>query len=137
MGQLVTINGRDGQADFTISGISLKALLNELECESNVELLDSSVFSIEGVPTQDPGMERIFFRLSGLMKKGDSTTDQLFVPAPQNVPLVFTFSTGCYISFTANFSRVLLRRTVNRNGIVQAEGTSNGFFLQMWNTTGT
>lgn len=132
---LTTINGRDGTADLTVNGVSMRAILNEFECESNVELLDSSVFSIEGVPTQEPGMERIFFRMVGLLKKGAVAAATVFVPAPQSVPLVFTFSTGCYISFVANFSRVLLRRTVNRNGLLQAEGTSNGAFMQMWQTS--
>jgi hypothetical protein len=128
---LTTINGRDGTADMNVNGVSYATQLNEFECESNTELLDSSVFSIEGVATQDPGMERIFFRLNGLLKKGDPATGHL-IPAPQNVPVFFQFSTGCTLSFNANFSRCLLRRTVNRNGIIQAEGVSNGAFMLTW-----
>jgi|ERR1700734_625335 len=139
MGQRV-IGGRDQTADMTIGGVSMRSVLNEFECESNVELIDSSVFSIEGVPTQEPGMERIFFRMSGLLKKGgNSSSDTLFVPAPQSVATDFVFSgypsPTCWISFLANFSRILLRRTVNRNGIIQGEGTSNGAFMQAWDAT--
>jgi|SRR6185437_7156071 len=128
---LATINGRDGTGDFTINGSSYAAILNEFECESNVELIDSSVFSIEGVATQDPGMERIFFRLNGLLKKGSAVAGPL-IPAPQNVPLVFIYSTNCTISFNANFSRALARRTVNRNGVIAGEGVSNGAFSVLW-----
>jgi hypothetical protein len=128
---LATINGRDGTADFTIAGASYAAILNEFECESNVELIDSSVFSIEGVATQDPGMERIFFRLNGLLKKGSAVAGPL-IPAPQNVQLVFTYSALCTISFVANFSRALARRTVNRNAVMAGEGVSNGAFAVIW-----
>lgn len=128
---LTTINGRDGTADFTINGNSYATVLNEFEAESNVELIDSSVFSIEGVATQDPGMERIFFRLNGLLKKGSSIAGPI-IPAPQNVPVVATYSTGCYISCNVNFSRAMARRTVNRNGVIAGEGVSNGAFVVTW-----
>lgn len=128
---LQTINGRDGTADWTVGGVSYAAILNEFECESNVELIDSSVFSIEGVATQDPGMERIFFRVNGLLKKGTAASGPL-IPAPQNVALVFIYSTGCTIGFTSNFSRSMARRTVNRNSVMAAEGVSNGAFVVTW-----
>ena len=133
---LSTINGRDGTADFTIGAQSYKTVLNEFEVESNVEMIDSSVFSIEGVPTQDPGMERLFFRLSGIGKQGAPESGP-WIPAPQGVAVVFTFSSAksptCTISFTANFTRALVRRTVNRNAIIAGEGTSNGAFTVAWN----
>lgn len=130
---LTTINGRDGTAEFSINGVLYSSILNEFEAESNTELIDSSVFSIEGVATQDPGMERIFFRFSGLLKKGATSASGPMIPAPQGVPVTITFSSSCTIVMpSTNFSRVSARRTVNRNGAVSGEGVSNGMFSCNW-----
>lgn len=128
---LTTINGRDGTGDLTITGQSYKTILREFENESNVRMIDTSVFANEGVATQDPGMEQLRFRLSGLGKKGAVQAGP-FIPAPQNVTLVFQYSTGCTISYLANFDRALARRTVNENMIITGEGISNGAFVIAW-----
>jgi hypothetical protein len=129
---LTTINAKAGHADVTINGVSYNTILREFEVESITNMIDSSVFSIEGVPTQDPGMEQLHFRLTGIGKFGSAESGPL-IPAPQYVPLVFTYTTGCFITIpSSNFERSLLRRTVNANAVLTAEGLSNGAFTVTW-----
>lgn len=128
---LTTIGARTGNADMTINGVSYKTILKEFENESFVQMIDSSVFSIEGVPTQDPGMEQLRFRLLGIGKFGAAESGPL-IPAPQYVPLLFQYYTGCTITYTANFDRALARRTVNQNMVISGEGISNGAFVVTW-----
>ncbi len=126
-----TINGRDGTADFSIAAASYRTKLREFSVESNVAMLRSDVFSIEGVSTQDPGMEQLTFRIVGLGKKG-VVNDGPLIPCPQGVAVVATFSTGCTISCNVNFTRATATRTVNENTIITGEAISNGAFTVAW-----
>jgi len=129
---LTTIGAKTGTGDMTIAGVSYSAILREFEVESFVQMIDSSVFSIEGVATQDPGMEQLRFRLMGIGKFGAPASGPL-IPAPQGAALMFQFSTGNTISMPiSNFERALARRTVNQNMIITGEGLSNGAFAVTW-----
>jgi hypothetical protein len=129
---LTTINAKSGNADVTVNGVSYKTVLREFEVESVTNMIDSSVFSIEGVPSQDPGMEQLHFRLTGIGKLGSVEAGPL-IPAPQYVDILFTFAIGCTIHIpSTNFERCVARRTVNQNMIITAEGLSNGAFVVVW-----
>ena len=128
---LTTINGRDGTADFTIATVSYECILNDFEVTSNVEMTNADTFCIEGTADQEPGREQLRFRIAGLLKKGAAASGPL-IPAPQNVALVFTFSTGCTIGFNANFDTASARRIVNQNALLTATGLSKGTFAVAW-----
>ena len=133
--QGTVINGRDGTADIMINSVSYKCMLNMFEVESNVEMSNADVFCIEGTVDQEAGREQLRFRVMGVMKKGVSAAGPM-IPAPQNVPVTFTFSTGCTISIPlTNWFRARAVRVVNQNGIIEGEGLSKGAFTVTWNTT--
>lgn len=136
------IGGRDGTADVSIAGVSYKCVLNMFEVESNTELINSDVFCVEGTVDQEPGREQLRFRLMGLLKRVGTVLVPAgpafpaagpLIPTPQNVAVVFTYSTGCTISLTSsNFFRARAVRVVNQNSIVEAEGVSKGAFTVAW-----
>lgn len=128
---LTTIGAKTGTADVSINGISYAAILREFENESFVQMIDSSVFSIEGVATQDPGVEQLRFRMMGIGKFGSAAAGPL-IPAPQSVPLLFQYTTANTIGYTGNFERALARRTVNQNMVITGEGLSNGAIIVTW-----
>lgn len=129
---LTSINGRDGTGDFTITGQSYATILREFDIESNVRMIDTATFSIEGVSTQDPGLEQLQLRMIGWLKKGGGPQAGPIIPAPQNVAVSAIYSTGCTIASNFNFTRAAARRIVNENGIITGEGVSNGAFVVTW-----
>lgn len=128
---LSKINGRDGTADFTIATVSYECILSDFEVEAVAEMITADTFCIEGTADQEPGREQLRFRIGGFLTKGAAASGPL-IPLPQNVALVFTYSTGCTIGFNANFTRAIARRVVNQNAILAAEGLSKGSFTVAW-----
>lgn len=131
------INGRDGTADWTIEAVSWRCILNEFEIESIAEMLLADVFCNEGTADQEPGREQLRFRISGILGKDHTVyADGPLIPLPQDVAIVATYSTGCTITFDANFTRAVARRTVNANAALIAEGLSKKTFAVVWDDGG-
>lgn len=130
-----TINGKDGTGDFTIAGASYRTILDAFETEEVIEMTNSDVFSIEGVADQDPGRSQIGFTIGGLLRKGSAVSGPLWGAVLQNVALVLTFSTGCTMSFLANFTRLTTTRVVNTNGRISGRGLSKGVYSFSWVNT--
>lgn len=131
---MTKINGRDGTADFTLAGVSYRCILSDFEVEAVAEMIVADTFCIEGTADQEPGREQLRFRLGGFLTKGDPASGPL-IPLPQNVALVFKYSTSCTIGFNANFTRAIARRVVNQNAILAAEGLSKATFTVAWVNT--
>ena len=102
-----TITGKDGTADFTMDDgtnlTSYKCILDMFRVREVIEMTNADTFCIEGSTDQEPGRSQLQFEISGVGKKGGPASGP-WIPAPQNVALKFTFSTGCFI--TCNASRI-------------------------------
>lgn len=139
-----TVIGRSGGASWTMSGgaggsqgsggavVDYSCILRMFEVEDNVEMIDASVFCIEGTADQEPGREQLTMRIVGVMKYGILSSGPM-IPAPQNVAIVAQFAPLCTISANYNFRRATATRTVNENGILTGEAISKGPFVVLWN----
>src|SRR4051812_34833194 len=105
------INATDATADISIGGASYKTVMREFEVESNVEMIDITTFNDEGSVKQDLGRVILTMRVAGLLGKGTTIAGPL-IPPPQNSATILTFSTGCTLTFTADYLRATARRTV-------------------------
>lgn len=125
------IAGKDGTADFLIATISYKCFLDMFRFREVVEMTSADTFCVEGSADQDPGRSQLVFELSGIGKKGIAAAGPL-IPCPQNVAIVATFSTGCFLTFSANFSEANADRLVNANMRIGARGLSKGTYALTW-----
>lgn len=130
-----TINGKDGTADLTIASQSYQCFLDSFTVTENTEMLTADVFCIEGTADQEPGRSQLTANISGLGKKGAVGAGPL-IPAPQNVAMVFTYSTDCTISGTFNFTQATATRTVNQNMRITGTAISKGAYVTSWDVGG-
>lgn len=133
------INGRDGTADFTIDNgvntISYRCILDMMRIREVIEMTTADTFCIEGTADQEPGRSQIVGEISGLGKKNGPASGPL-IPAPQNVPVVMTFSTGCFISFQGvNFTEAYCDRLVNAACRIGGRFLSKGPYVITWDRT--
>jgi hypothetical protein len=130
-----TINGRDGSASFTIDNgmntIDYRVVLDMIRVREVNEMTTADTFSIEGVAAQEPGRSQIVGEILGVGKKGGPASGPL-IPAPQDVSVVATFSTGCVLSLTANFTEASCDRLVNQNCRIGGRFLSNGIYFLTW-----
>jgi hypothetical protein len=124
--------GRDGLADFTIGGNSVKCLLNLFDVESNARLADDSTFCIEGQVVEDVIAEQLTITIAGILKQGVGAYNSPFIPVPRNTAVVATYTTGNYISCTCNFVRASARRANNDVATLSATLRSTGAFTVTW-----
>lgn len=132
------INGKDGTADFTIDDgtniTSYKCILDMFRVREVTEMVAADTFCVEGVADQEPGRSQLIFEISGIGKKLGAASGPL-IPAPQGVALKLTFSTGCFMTFSANFAEASCDRMVNQNCRISARGMSKGAYVVTWNRT--
>jgi hypothetical protein len=130
-----TITGKDGTANFTITTgsdeLEYKCILDMFRIREVIEMTEASTFCIEGVADQEPGRSQLQFEIAGLGKKDGPASGPL-IPAPQNVPIKATYSTGCFIAFTANFTEANADRLVNQNMRIGGRGLSKGSYTVTW-----
>lgn len=131
----VPINGKDGTADFTISDgtdiHSYKCILDAMRVREVTEMTNTDTFCVEGTADQEPGRSQILADISGIGKKGGPSAGPL-IPAPQGVTVVITFSTGCTLTFRANFSEATADRLVNQNMRIGGRCMSKGPYTLVW-----
>lgn len=129
------INGKDGTADFTIDDgtdmVSYKCILDQMRVREITEMTNADTFCIEGVADQEPGRSQIVFEISGIGKKGGPASGP-WIPAPQNVAIKMTFSTGCFLTFSANFAEASVDRVANQNCRIGGRGMSKGAYVLTW-----
>ncbi len=130
-----TINGQDGTADFTIDdgsdNIHYKCILDTVRLREQVEMTRADTFCIEGSSDQEPGVSTLFCEISGVGKKGGPASGPL-IPAPQNVIIKATFSTGCFLTMTVNFSEATADRLVNQNMRIGGRCQNKGAYVLTW-----
>lgn len=133
-----TITGKDGTADFTIvigvDEISYKCILDMFRVREVTEMTTADTFCIEGQSDQEAGRSQLQFELAGLGKKDGPASGPL-IPAPQNTAVKATYSTGCFISFNANFTEATADRMVNQNMRISGRGLSKGPYTVTWDKT--
>jgi hypothetical protein len=128
---LATITGKDGTADFTIGSQSYRTVLDMFRIREIIELVPQDVFSIEGVADQEAGRSQIVGECTGLGKKGAVQAGPL-IPAPQDVAQVLTFSTGCFLTLSTNWSEFSADRLVNTNMRIGGRFVSKATYALTW-----
>jgi hypothetical protein len=126
-----TVNGKDGTADWSQATTSYKALLDMIRIREVIEMTNADTFALEGTADQEPGRSQLVFEIGGIAKKGLVTGGPM-IPAPQNVAIVVTFTSGNTITFTANFTEATADRLVNQNMRLAARGLSKGAYVVVW-----
>jgi hypothetical protein len=132
-----TITGKDGTADFTLDdGVNIRSyrcFLDMFRVREVIEMTNADTFCIEGVSDQEPGRSQIVGELSGLGKKGGPSSGP-FIPAPQGVIAILTFSTQCTLSFPSgiNFVEATCDRLVNANCRISGRFLSKGTYVLSW-----
>lgn len=130
-----TIDGKDGTADFTINNLSYRCILDMMRAREVVEMTNSDTFCIEGVADQEPGRSQIQFEIAGIGKKGGPASGPM-IPCPQDVPVLMTFSTGCYLTMSVNFTEAEAIRVVNQNMRITGRGLSKAVYVLTWVVAG-
>jgi len=125
------INGRNGTADVSINAVTYATRFRRFSLVSNVPQIDVTTFSTETAPVHEPGVEIIRFDVAGFLTYNATNAGPL-IPAPQNVPLVFTYFTGCTISFTGSFESASADRQVGTHSIMTGSGVSAGAITVTW-----
>lgn len=131
----VPINGKDGTADFTIDDgttiLSYKCILDMFSVREAIEMTNADTFCTEGASDQEPGRSQLVGSLSGVGKKDGPSSGPL-MPAPQNVDVKLTYSTGCFITCKANFFDSTATRMVNQNMRISSGFLSKGAYAVTW-----
>lgn len=127
----VPINGKDGTADFTLANQSYKIILDTMRIREVTEMTRSDVFANEGTADQEPGRSQIVGEISGLGKKSGPASGPI-IPAPQGVAIVMTFSTGCFLTLTANFTEASADRLVNQSMRIGGRFLSKATYTLTW-----
>lgn len=128
---LTTITGKDGTADFTISAVSYKTVLDMFRIREVNEMSPQDVFSIEGIADQEAGRSQLVGECTGLNKKGAAQAGPL-IPAPQDVGMVLTFSTGCFLTGNWNWPEFEAVRVVNQNSRIGGRFISKATYALTW-----
>jgi hypothetical protein len=128
------INGRDGTADFLIATVSQRTLLDMFRIREVTEMTNADTFSIEGTADQEPGRSQLVGELTGIGKKDLAISGPL-IPAPQNVAVVATYSTGCFITMNVNFTEASADRMVNQNMRIGGRFISKAAYIVTWDKT--
>lgn len=135
-----TINGKDGTAKFAIyngfyatatTGIEYKTILDMMRIREVNEMTTADTFSIEGTADQEAGRSQIQGEISGIGKKGGPASGPL-IPAPQDVGVLMTFSTGCTLSMNVNCPEAECIRLVNQNCRITARILSKAAYVLTW-----
>lgn len=135
-----TINGKDGTADFTMNpwnstNQSFKVILDSIIIREVTEMTRADNFSVEGVADQDPGRSQIDLSVTGIGKKGGPASGP-WIPAPQNVAVLATISSGCTLSGNFNFTEATCVRLVNQTCRIAGRGLSKATYTLTWSLTG-
>jgi hypothetical protein len=130
-----TINGRDGTAEFTIddgtSIINYKCILDTMRIREITPMDPANVFCTEGTSDQDPGTSTLLFEIAGLGKKGGGASGP-FIPAPQDVAVIFTFSEGCTLSMRINSTESYADRLSGQSMRIGLRGMNKGAYVLVW-----
>jgi hypothetical protein len=128
------VGPRRAGANLTVNGTSWSTLTTEIEFESNVGQDDVTTFADEPEPQYEQGATANAFRFALRMKDGSAASNPPY-PAPQNVPVIQNFGASNTLAFTANFSRLVLRRTVMGVGVLAGQGVVRGAVVKTWTTS--
>jgi hypothetical protein len=125
--------------DFKIASQSYATILTEQEFEETTGQIDVTTFSNEPDSAYEQGQTTAAFRFAGLLKQGSTAADPMMPPSNQGVAVTQSFggsgTNANTFTFTANFSRLLVRRTVKSPGILAGEGLAVGAVTKSWKTT--
>jgi hypothetical protein len=135
-----TITGKMGTAKMTLDNgvniIDYACILDVMRIREITPMDSANVFCTEGTSDQEPGTSTLLFEIGGL-GKFDGPASGPLIPAPQNVPLVFTFHTGCTLTMNANFTEASLDRVAGVNCRIGARGMNKGAYVVVWDKVGS
>lgn len=132
------LSPRVAGVDFKIASQSYKTVMTEQEFEQNVGQIDVTTFNDEPDSAYEEGQTVSSFRFAGLLKDGSVAADPILPTAQQGVAVTQQFggsgTNADTITFNANFSRLLIRRTAKAPGILAGEGIATGAIVKTWKT---
>jgi hypothetical protein len=133
------LSPRVANVDFKIDTQSYATVMTEQEFEENVGQMDVTTFSDEPDSAYEEGQTVHSFRFAGLLKDGSAAADPIMPSGKQGVAVTQQFGgSGTNvntITFTGNFSRLLIRRTAKSPGILAGEGIAVGAVVKTWKTS--
>lgn len=133
MPNLRSIGPRSGGADFTIATVSYKNVLTNQRFEYNTNQDDETTFGDEPNPKFGEGASIGRVAGAGILKEGDAEAGPI-LPLPQGVAVVQKYSTGNQLSYTANFSRLVVERSAMGKGFLAFEAVIVSAIVKTWNT---
>ena len=133
MPDLRTIGPRSGGADFMIGTQSYKRVLTNQRFEFNTAQDDETTFADEPNPKFGEGASIGRVAGAGILKEGDVEAGPI-LPLPQGVSVTQKYSTGNQLSYTANFSRLVVERSAMGKGILAFEAVIISAIVLTWNT---
>lgn len=130
-----TITGKLGTAKMTMDNgtniLDFACILDVMRLREVTPMDPANTFCTEGTGDQEPGISTLLFEIGGLGKY-DGPASGPFIPAPQNVPLVFTIHTGCTFTLNANFTEASLDRVAGVNCRIGGRGMNKGAYVVVW-----
>lgn len=129
---------RRGNANITVNGSSWATLATEISFESVVNQDDVTTFNDEPDPAYEQGATANSFSFALRLKDGSAAANPPY-PAPQNATVVQSFGgSGTNVntfSFTANFERLRIVRSVMAVGVLAGSGRVSGAVVKSWVTS--
>jgi hypothetical protein len=133
-----TISGKLATADLTLAigadVIHYKCILDTMRVREVTPMDAATVFCTEGTSSQDPGTSTLLYEIGGVGKYDGPASGPL-IPAPQNVPMVQTYHTGCTFTFVANFTEASFDKVAGQNARMGGRGLNNGAYVVVWDKT--
>lgn len=147
--------GRNSVADLLIgaplaliaAAVSYKGQFQFFSIRSIVPQIDSSTFADEPRTRYEPGESVFIATMNGLLYSatGALPIATLWLPAPQKVPITFTYHTSCTVSVAGetgtpatagswNFEDTLATRGVNTNSVIAGTARATGLVSVNWVT---
>lgn len=120
---------------YKIGSQNYRTVGTEHEFEQSIGQDDVTVFNDEPNPAWEQGAVLNRFRFSARLKDGSGAADPPLPTSMQGVAFLQDFGGSNTISGTANFTRLVVRRTVMQVGVLAGEGVYTGTIVKSWVTS--
>lgn len=131
---LTVIGPLTSTSDLTIAGQSYAEVATEIEFEGTVDSVDITTFADEPDSAYTQGQTVNRFRFAAILKQNGIEAGPI-LPLPQGAAVALVFATGASLSFTGNFTRLVVRRAVKQAGVMAGEGIVTSSVLKTWDVT--
>lgn len=129
------LGNRVGGVDYKIGSQSYKTIATEQEFEATLGQDDVTTFNDEPDTAWEEGQSIQRFRMAARLKDGSLASKPVLPTQAQGITFTQLFSASNTLSGVANFSRLLIRRTVAQTGVLAMEGIYVGPTVLVWTTS--